>query len=269
MFNFYWSKKVWSKKVLILVFLSFFLLFVIIGFSGANYYNPLSKDLIQKTSFLDNQEQTGQKKVVIIFNSGGWGNTPLNQAEDFISVVEGIKGTLIEWGYEPVLISYNRTKEDFTGRARGVKEFFFSFDKQSEKLAEQIEYFLEDNPGTQVIITGLSVGAAFVNNTMENLSHSSQVYAIEAGVPFWDDHFNSENILVLNNDKKDTLATGQLRALIWAFIKAPGEWIFAKISGSDLTFAESIQVPGHEYDWSSPEINGEIKSFLKDKLYSF
>ncbi len=52
--------------------------------------------------------------VIIIFNSGGWGNTPLEKAEDFATIIRGIQETLNQWGYNSIVVSYmNFLKEKF------------------------------------------------------------------------------------------------------------------------------------------------------------
>lgn len=267
-----------NKRIKILISLALLILFA--GLfkiaEGTNAFYSLNGDSFQKTSLQFNQ--LDQEKVLIIFNSGGWGNTPLEEAKDFAPVIEGIQTALREQGYYPVVFTYNRTKDNFLGKVEGVKEFLYSFQNQSEDLANQIEYFLDNNPGTKVIVTGLSAGGSFVNETMEKLSEKycvsqncdgnfkEKIYAIEAGIPFWVDQLNSENVLVLNNNRKDTLAVGRLRTLISTLIEAPGKWFLAKIKGENLAFSRAIQAPGHRYDWSSPEVGPEIVNFLKDKF---
>ena len=63
-----------------------------------------------------------QNDVIIIFNSGGWGNTPLEKAEDFAPIIEGIEKTLKDWGYNSLVIPYIRTKDDFLGKITGRSE---------------------------------------------------------------------------------------------------------------------------------------------------
>jgi pimeloyl-ACP methyl ester carboxylesterase len=108
--------------------------------------------------------------VIIIFNSGGWGNTPLEKAEDFAPVIEGIQETLNKWGYRSMIIPYTRTRDDFLGKIAGAKEFFNSFQNSSENLAKEIEFLVKNFPDKKIIIAGLSSGGAFVTETYEKIS---------------------------------------------------------------------------------------------------
>ena len=105
-----------TNKIIISVLLigSFFLL-------GESPDNFQFKEMINAVS---------DKEVVIVFNSGGWGNTPLNQADDFRPVIEGIQKTLKDLGYNSVVIPYERTKESFFGIIEGLKETFTLFQKK-------------------------------------------------------------------------------------------------------------------------------------------
>lgn len=209
--------------------------------------------------------------VIIIFNSGGLGHTPLEEAEDFSSIIYGIKNALDERGYETIIVSYQRTKNSFLGRIDGAKEFFNYFRTQSERLAQDVENFLHNNPSKKIIITGLSGGAVFVDETMKKLSEEAQnkVLAIEVGAPFWQKKFDSENILRLDNENKDSLSKGEAKGLLYSLIKAPFRWVGARISGWNLTISHAFQAPGHIYVWDSPEVGLQITSFLDRKITSF
>jgi hypothetical protein len=198
--------------------------------------------------------KVADKDVIIIFNSGGWGNTPLEKAEDFAPVIKGIQKTLNEWGYRSVVIPYTRTRNDFLGKIAGTKEFFNSFQNSSEYLAKEIEFLAKNLPGKKIIIAGLSSGGAFVTETYEKISQDlkDSVYTIAAGAPFWEDSVKSENILQIDNNGKDTLAIGEVKSLLLSLIKAP--------------FIGKFYAPGHDYLWSSPEVNSQIVSFLESKF---
>ena len=205
--------------------------------------------------------------VIIIFNSGGWGNTPLEKAEDFTPIIEGIQQTLSERGYNSLVIPYIRTKDDFLGKITGARDFLSSFKSSSEILAEKVEFLVEQFPDKKIIMAGLSSGAALVDETIEEISENSQIYAIEAGVPFWMKTFESENILQLNNNGKDSLSAGEIRTLLFTLIKAPFKWIFSKMNGQNLPFPQAFHVPGHDYFWDSPEVGSQIVSFLENKFH--
>lgn len=209
-----------------------------------------------------------QNDVIIIFNSGGWGNTPLEKAEDFAPIIEGIEKTLNEWGYNSLVVPYTRTKDNLLGKIAGTKDFLNSFNSSSEILAKDLEFLTKNLPDKKIIVAGLSAGGAFVDETMEKISDEAKnsVYAIAAGIPFWQETFKSENILQLNNNGRDSLAEGDVKSLALVLIKAPFKWISTKINGQNLTFSQAIQAPGHEYFWDSPEVGSQIVSFLEDKF---
>jgi len=212
---------------------------------------------------------TSQNDVIIIFNSGGWGNTPLEKAGDFAPIIEGIQKTLDDWGLNVIVIPYNRTKNTLLGKITGAKDFLSSFDFSSEILAKDLEFLAEKLPDKKIIIAGLSAGGAFADKTMEKISDKTKdsIYAITAGIPFWYDSFESENLLLLDNNGKDTLSKGELKLLVLSLIKTPFKWILAKLNGQNLTFSQAIRIPGHEYSWSSPEVGPKIVNFLENKLH--
>jgi hypothetical protein len=200
-------------------------------------------------------DKAADSDVIIIFNSGGWGNTPLEEAQDFAPIIEGVQETLNEWGYKSVIIPYNRTKSGFIGKIRGVKEFFSSFDFSSEILAKDVEFLAEKLPDKKIIMAGLSNGASFVNRTYEKVTGEvkNSVYVITAGTPFWEKPFESDNVLQLDNAGRDTLVEGDVSSLFSSLIKTP--------------FSKRFEAPGHDYFWSSSDVNSKIVSFLRDKFH--
>lgn len=206
--------------------------------------------------------------VIIIFNSGGWGNTPLEKADDFAPVVNGIQETLKSWGYDSIVVPYNRTKNGFLGKISSSRDFITAFDFSSKNLAKEVNFLAENLPGKKIILAGLSSGSALANKTYEKLSENvkGSVYAVGAGAPFWVELVESDNVLRVDNNGKDTLARGDVKNLLIALIKAPFKWAFSKINGQNLTLAQAAHAYGHDYSWSSPDINSQIISFLENKF---
>jgi len=205
-----------------------------------------------------------QSDIIIIFNAGGWGNTPFEKAEDFAPIIDGIQKTLEEWGYNSIVIPYNRTKDSFAGKISGAREFLNSFDTSSKNLAESIETLKTKLPDKKIIIAGLSNGATFVDETYEKIPNGikESVYAISIGAPFWVDEVDSDNILQLKGSS-DSLAKGDISALAISVLKAPFKWLSARLSGYNLSFAQILHAAGHDYLWSSPEVNSQIVAFLE------
>ena len=246
--------------------IKYFIIFLIILGSLLFIFSP--NFFPENLQFQEYLNLSSQSDVLIIFNPGGWGNTPPEKAEDFAPIIKSVQETLNEWGLNSIVVPYIRTKDNLLGKITAAKDMSRSFQNQSNELAKEIEEFLEQNPGKKIIMAGLSNGAAFIDETMEKLSPKTKntVFAIEAGVPFWKKEFHSENILRLSNNSKDSLSKGEIKILISTLLKAPFKWLSAKISGKTLTFSQAIQVPGHEYFWSSPEVYFPIVSFLEEKF---
>lgn len=220
---------------------------------------------IQFEEYLSSAHQTD---VIIIFNSGGWGNTPLEEAEDFAPIIEGIQKTLSDWGYNSLVIPYTRTKDNFFGKITGAKDFLNSFELSSSLLAEEIEALVERTPDKKVIVAGLSSGGAFASETYEKISEETKdsITVIAAGTPFWANISEPGNILQLNNAGKDSLAKGKIKNLLFSLLKSPFKWLSAKTKGRTLSFSQAIQAPGHDYSWNAPEVGPEIVSFLKNRF---
>jgi hypothetical protein len=208
-------------------------------------------------------DQASSKSVVIFFNGGGWGNTPLAEATDFTPILAGIQDSLMKLGYSSVIIPFERTPAGLTGKIEDVKDYLQSFKYSSQAMANEIQFVTDSFPGKQVLIAGFSNGGGLSDKTMKRLEGNLDVNAIIAGVPRWYQNYNSDSILVLTNSGKDKLSAGNINALTRAVIEAPFKYVQAKIQHRPLNFARSIQIPGHEYLWSSPEVGPPIVNFLR------
>ncbi|GAI55805.1 unnamed protein product, partial [marine sediment metagenome] len=50
-------------------------------------------DLPDNSQFQEGLNSVSQDEIVIVFNSGGWGNTPVDEAGDFKPIIEGVQET--------------------------------------------------------------------------------------------------------------------------------------------------------------------------------
>lgn len=244
-----------------------FFLFIISGaFLWGRGKHP-SYYLNLKWGELDSQKPrfNSHSGVLIIFNSGGWGNTAFEDAEDFTKIIRGIKSTINKLGWKTAIVSYGRTKDDFLGRIQGLKEILSSFNFQSKQLADQIKLFLERNPRSKVLLAGLSLGANFVGKTTERICDNPSILAIKAGTPFWKRGPQPVNILEIINET-DILATGNYKVFTSAIVKGIMKWLTAKIKRRKLSFTNAINIPGHNYDWKSPRLREKVISFLENNL---
>lgn len=208
------------------------------------------------------------EEVIIIFNSGGWGNTPPEKAKDLTPIVQGIEKILLEKGYKSIVLPYERTKNGFLEKIIGAKEMFGYFHNQSQELADRIKNLLETNPGKKIIMIGLSNGASFADETMERIDNfQDSVLAIEIGLPFWQKKIHSENILRLDNRDQDSLTRGDVKILLPTLLKALPKWFLGKIYGENLSFSMAFSFPEHKYSWESSGVSSSIDFFLGKKIF--
>ena len=109
--------------------------------SGSLFFLFGSEAIPERFQLQEALSAANNKDVIIIFNSGGWGNTPFEQEDDFAPIIKWVEGTLDQWGYRSVVIPYNRVKSDFSGKVVGAKEFFNSFQYSADNLSKEIEFF--------------------------------------------------------------------------------------------------------------------------------
>jgi hypothetical protein len=244
----------------------FFLIFVLLL---GLFFLIGPEDLPDNSEFKKTLSLISQEDVLIIFNSGGWGDTPLEEARDLAPIIDGIQKTLSQLGYSSIVVPYTRTKESFLGRIEGVKETLSLFPEQSQKLANEIEIFIKSHPENKIIMAGLSNGGTFVNRTMMKVSKNQRnnVFAVEVGTPFWEKVLDSDNVLLLNNKGKDALSKMDLKILIPALLKSPCRWFSAQVLREELSFSQALYLPGHYYGWDS--VAPEVKSFLENRFALF
>lgn len=241
-----------------------YLLFILIIFGGLVFLF-IPEITPDNSIFFETLNKTSPNEIIVILNTGGWGYSSIEKAEDFFPIVDGIKKTINDLGYKAVLVSYFRTKENFLGKISSFKRTIFSFQKQSELLAEEVENFLKNKSNQKIIMVGLSNGAGFVEDSFKKFSENirNNILAIEIGMPFWKKKINnSENILRIT--QKDPLANGEIKILLPTLFKAPFKWLASKFSNKSLSLSEALHVPGHNYSW--PEVAPEIITFLKSKI---
>jgi hypothetical protein len=201
--------------------------------------------------------------VVIVFNSGGWGTVPFDQAFDFNSIINETKNLIEQKDYKVSIVQYYRTKENFFAKLASLKDILFNFPDSSKVFSERINKFLEENPNDKIIMAGLSNGASFVNAAMADLKDHSNVWAIELGAPFWKSNTQSDNIISYNN-QSDILANGKLGQLIVSLIRSPFVWAYNNITGNYISMSKAMNIKGHDYYWQ--QIKDDVASFVDREL---
>jgi hypothetical protein len=224
-------------------------------------------DLPENSQFKDLMSSDFQEDVLIVFNAGGWGDTPPEEAEDLSPIIDGIIGTLSDRGYKSIVIPYERTKKGVLAKIRGFREMMGYFRVQSGEVSKNIGSFLTKNQEKKVILVGLSNGAGFVEETMKKISDNQHsVLAVEVGIPFWHKEIESDNILRINNEDQDSLTAGKVSNLLPTLFKAPAKWMLAKISGANLSFSRAFAFADHRYYWDSLWVREPIISFVKEGM---
>ncbi|MDD2274246.1 MAG: hypothetical protein PHV29_00620 [Candidatus Pacebacteria bacterium] len=202
--------------------------------------------------------------VVVIFNSGGWGTIPFENAMDFNPIINEVKELIEDQGLKVSIVEYHRTKESIIGKLGSLREILQGFPSSSSSFARAIDDFLENNPGDKVIIAGLSNGAAFANSAIEKIEKNKEsVFSIELGAPFWKKKTEGINMLGINN-QNDILVNGQIGGLLFSLFRAPFIWTYENIKGNKTSFSEAMNISGHDYYWE--EHKEEITLFIKERI---
>lgn len=216
-------------------------------------------------SFEEELMKAGEESdVIIVFNSGGWGTVPFDQAFDFNPIINEAKKIIEAHNYKVSVVQYYRTEETFFAKMAALREVFFNFPDSSKVFSDRIEEFLVKNPNDKVVMAGLSNGASFVDAAMADLKDDKDnVFAIELGAPFWKKNVKSENIISLNN-QADILANGKLGQLLLSVVKSPFVWAYSNVTGKKTSFVQALHIDGHDYYWS--QVKNELTGFIEAKL---
>lgn len=226
------------------------------------YFFFLEDNIIGFEEKLINAGQSSD--VVLVFNSGGWGTVPFENAMDFNPIINEVKELIENQGLKVSIVEYHRTKESIIGKIGSLREIMQGFPSSSTSFAKTIDEFLENNEGGKVVIAGLSNGAAFANSAIEKIEKNKErVLSIELGAPFWKKKTEGHNMLGINN-QNDILANGQIGRLVFSFFRAPFIWTYENIRGNNISFSKAMNISGHDYYWE--EYKEEITFFIKERI---
>jgi hypothetical protein len=208
------------------------------------------------------------KDLLIVHNPGGWGHARLDQCLEWErGIVVGVKAAVQEMGHSFFMTQYFRSGEGWQEEMRDLKEQFRFFESKANIMAAWLRFIITHVDGIKVILIGVSQGAAFGNSVLQRLGEYYPVYSIELGFPF---QYKSRRVITErtlaiegNGVKPDVLVQGNIWVGARILMAAPFKWMWYRLRGKTVAFAHCVTAPGHEYDWSNPEIQWRIRDFLE------
>ncbi len=179
----------------------------------------------------------------------------------------GIKADVQEMGHSFLVTQYFRSGEGCQEEMRDLKEQFRFFKSKANIMVAWLRFIFTHLNGIKVILIGISQGAAFSSAVMQRLGEHYPAYSIELGFPFM---YKSRRVITDrtlamegNKVKPDVLTQGNIWVGAGILIAAFFRWIRHNLEGQPIPLALCIKAPGHEYDWRNPEIQNQIRDFLK------
>ncbi|MBN1190053.1 MAG: hypothetical protein JXA46_09905 [Dehalococcoidales bacterium] len=246
-------------------FFWWFWIWVIRAFGLPFLLSPVRLPVHEKQKLYDSALQYD---VLIVFNSGGWGDATLEQADDFTPILNGMIKTLTRQGYRAGIMEYTRTLSSLSGRISGTKDQLLSFKHSSYLQVKDMIYLSETFPEKYFILAGFSTGGGLAGRALKSLTGRSNIFGLMVGVPGWFPTHYSERTLVLNNSGRDPVSCGRVNTIALTVFKAPLIWIASQFNNRKLSLALALQLPDHDYSWSSPEVGPPVTSFIQSRFSS-
>ncbi len=206
------------------------------------------------------------KDFVMVFNSGGWGWSLLENTLGWQSIFSGIESELASSDYKLLSLDYLRTDEGWRAYLDEIVEMLTGYQSKARDLAHRVEFLASHIPELKVIIAGESNGTIICDRVMNILEDNLQIYSIQTGPPFWHQNIMLDRTLVISNNGiiPDSFSQGDFLAMIGANLKA----LFGLSQPEDDfgTILHYVRAPGHDYWWQYPEVYSEITNFLKQNF---
>uniref|UniRef100_A0A7C4GDA7 Alpha/beta hydrolase n=1 Tax=candidate division WOR-3 bacterium TaxID=2052148 RepID=A0A7C4GDA7_UNCW3 len=204
--------------------------------------------------------------VLVVANLGGWGRVPVEDARDLSPILGGIHSYLQSRGLRTVQTVYRRGEAGLCADISILGEAFGFHHTRARRLALELCRLREARPRLVVLLVGLSNGATFVDQVMDQFEPGDdcRILAIEIAPPFWRSTLGRANVLRLDNDGLDPLPAGELGMLIGATVGGVLRYSVERATGRILRFEEVFHVPGHDYSW--PEVEAQVVGFLTSQL---
>ena len=207
------------------------------------------------------------KDFLVVHNPGGWGHARMDECLEWEKgLVTGVTDILHKMGYSFLVTQYFRSGRGWRNEIDDLKEQFRFFSSKANTMAAWLRFVIEHVEGIEVILMGVSQGAAFGNAVMQRIDAGYPIYSIELGFPFLyrARRKNIERTLVIdaNGLKSDKFVQGTLLDAIGILFAAPFKWLIYRMRGKKVLLSHCVEAPGHEYDWGNPVVEGQITDFL-------
>jgi len=216
-------------------------------------------------------EEAGNKDFLVIHNPGGWGCSPLEQCLDWErSIVEGVTNTVQRLGYSAAVMQHLRAGNSWWSHLRDLRDqerfFIRGRTRKARVLAAEVNFVTRCTDKLQVIMVGVSQGAAFSNAVMRQLGEAKRVYSIELGIVFAHvpRRVVTDHICAIDNNGicPDPMVRRDLLAGIKSYGAAPMIWLKCQLQRRPQRFTRCIHMPGHDYNWKYPAVRQRIEDFL-------
>jgi hypothetical protein len=210
--------------------------------------------------------------VLVVHSPGGWGCSDIDHLIVWErSLVDGIRDSLDKLGLRFSLVQYYRSGTSFWNHLLLVPEMarYFLSGKifKAVVMAEELKFIATRMPRLNIVLLGVSQGAAFDNTVMRQVGKGYRIFSIEIGTFFaeLERRVITENTLAVDSNGlvPDPVVRRDLKTAIKAYLLAPGSWLKYRLAGERVKFTYCINVPGHDYNWKYPEVREHIISFLK------
>lgn len=218
-------------------------------------------------------ERAARCDILLIHNPGGWGTTNLDNLLQWErSIVDGVGKTVDNLGLRWSLVQYFRSETGWIAIIRDIREQGRFFRNKARILAAALEFVTGHFPEVKVVLIGVSQGAAFSNAVNQYVGNHERVFTIELGIPFpyKSKRVITERTLTLDGNglMPDALMEWDIPTILKTYFTAPLRWLKYRFQGKKVKFSYCINVPGHDYNWDYPEVQGQVERFINFKFGS-
>ena len=198
--------------------------------------------------------------VLIIFNSGGFGWSVIEDSSGWGSIVDAMEELLADNGYTSTMVDYQRTEDSIIGAVSEATATAGHLWLKGQNLALMADFLSKHLPQTSIILVGESNGTVICDKTLRNLADNPNIYTIQTGPPCWYVTLDTDRSLVIRDNGliPDAFSNGDLISIVRANLETI-IGIEKVYEGDVLNY---IGAPGHIYSWKYPNVEAEITDFI-------